>query len=395
MFQLIKSDTKIDFVGKKYFFIGLSLLAIIASVVAMFARGGLNLGVDFTGGSVIRVKFDQKQKVEDIRKALQPIQLEDSIIQEISGSQNEYLIRIVNVNNVKIDLNSLDEKNKKELITRFGENVQFKDLSKLDERTHELLVSQYLNTLDGKVKQALTDQFGQAMQINQSEMVGPTVGKSLTENALYALLFSLLFMSVYVSWRFEFKLMISAIMGVSLFLVVLFAASFKLPVVWLNIVALIVSLILMWALRLKYALGAIISLIHDVVITVGAFAITNREISLTVIAALLTIVGYSINDTIVIFDRIRENGRKGTYKSFADLINVSVNQTLSRTILTNLTVFAVVIVLFVWGGDVINDFAFAMLIGSISGTYSTIYIASPIILIWEGRLVGKSNKAKA
>jgi preprotein translocase subunit SecF len=395
MFQLIKSDTKIDFVGKKWYFIGLSLIAIIASIVAIFARGGLNLGVDFTGGSVIRIKFDQQQKVEDIRKALQPIQLEDSIIQEITGTQNEYFIRVVNVNNVKIDLNILDEKIKKDLITKFGEGVKFGDLDKLDEKTHELLLSQYLNTLDGKVKQALIGQFGQGVQINRSEMVGPTVGKSLTENALYALLFSLLFMSIYISWRFEFKLVISAIMAVSLFLVVLFAAGFKLPVVWLNVIALIVSLLLMWALRLKYALGAIIALIHDVVITVGAFAITNREISLTVVAALLTIVGYSINDTIVIFDRIRENNRKGIYKNFADLINVSVNQTLSRTILTNLTVFAVVIVLFVWGGDVINDFAFAMLIGSISGTYSTIYIASPIILIWEGRLVGKNNKAKA
>lgn len=392
MFQLMKPDTKIDFVGKKMFFIGLSLIAIIVSIVALFVRGGLNLGVDFSGGIVIRAQLDQKQKPEDIRQALQPIQLEDSIIQEVKGDKNEYLIRVVKV---KVDLNSLDEKTKKELIAKFGEAVKLNDLDKLDARTREVLVSQYLNALDGKVKQALIARFGQGVDITQVEMVGPTVGKELRDKALFAILFSLLIMSIYISWRFEFKLVVSAIMAIALILVVLFAASFKLPVLWLNIIALLVSLLLMWALRLKYALGAIISLIHDVVITVGAFAITNREVSLTVIAALLTIVGYSINDTIVIFDRIRENARKGTHKNFADLINLSVNQTLSRTILTNLTVLAVVIVLFGWGGDVINDFAFAMLIGSISGTYSTIYIASPIILIWEGRLVGKSNKAKA
>ncbi len=393
MFQLMKPDTKIDFVGKKMFFIGLSLIAIIVSIIFLFMRGGLNLGVDFTGGIVIRAELDQKQKPEDIRKALQPIQLEDSIVQEVQSKTNGiYLIRVVNV---KVDLNNLDEKTRKELTAKFGEAVKLNDLDKLDAKTREGLTSQYLNTLDGKVKQALIAQFGQGVQITQVEMVGPTVGKDLREKALFALLFSLLFMSIYISWRFEFRFVVSAVMAVTLILVVLFAASFKLPVVWLNIIALLVSLLLMWALRLKYALGATISLIHDVIITVGAFAITNREISLTVIAALLTIVGYSINDTIVIFDRIRENARKGTYKNFADLINVSVNQTLSRTILTNLTVFAVVIVLFGWGGDVINDFAFAMLIGSISGTYSTIYIASPIILIWEGRLVGKNNKAKA
>jgi preprotein translocase subunit SecF len=392
MFQLMKPDTKIDFVGKKMFFIGLSLIAVIVSIVALFVRGGLNLGVDFTGGIVIRAQLDQKQKPEDIRQALQPIQLEDSIIQEVQGDKNEYLIRVVKV---KVDLNNLDEKTRKDLIAKFGEAVKLNDLDKLDEKTREVLKSQYLNALDGKVQQALIARFGQGVEITQVEMVGPTVGKELREKALFAILFSLLIMSIYISWRFEFKLVVSAVMAITLILVVLFAASFKLPVLWLNIIALLVSLLLMWALRLKYALGAIISLIHDVVITIGAFAITNREVSLTVIAALLTIVGYSINDTIVIFDRIRENARKGTHKNFADLINLSVNQTLSRTILTNLTVFAVVIVLFVWGGDVINDFAFAMLIGSISGTYSTIYIASPIILIWEGRLVGKNNKAKA
>jgi preprotein translocase subunit SecF len=126
-----------------------------------------------------------------------------------------------------------------------------------------------------------------------------------------------------------------------------------------------------------------VALIHDVAVTVGAFALTNREVDLSVIAALLTIVGYSINDTIVIFDRIRENLKRFRRRPFEEVMNISVNQTLSRTILTSGTVFIVVVTLFILGGPVIHDFAFAMLIGIISGTYSTVYIANPILLLWE------------
>jgi len=137
-------------------------------------------------------------------------------------------------------------------------------------------------------------------------------------------------------------------------------------------------------LRLEYALGAIIALFHDVVITMGAFALTNREVTLPVVAALLTIVGYSLNDTIVVFDRIRENFRRYRRRKFAEVINQSINETLSRTLLTSATTLIVVVALFVLGGGVIHDFAFALLVGIVVGTYSSIFVASPVLLLWGG-----------
>ena len=153
----------------------------------------------------------------------------------------------------------------------------------------------------------------------------------------------------------------------------------------LIIVALIVTIGLCWVLRLKYAMGAIIALIHDVIITVGAFALTDREISLSIIAAFLTIVGYSLNDTIVVYDRIRENLRRFRRRKLEEVMNASINETLSRTLLTSSTTLIVVVALFILGGGVIHDFAFALLIGILVGTYSSIFVASPIILAWEAR----------
>jgi len=138
-------------------------------------------------------------------------------------------------------------------------------------------------------------------------------------------------------------------------------------------------------MTLKYAMGAIVSLIHDVFITIGAFALTDREVSISTVAALLTIVGYSLNDNIVVFDRIRENLGRLSRKPFLEIINTSINETLSRTILTGTTTLIVLIVLLVFGGPVIHDFAFALLVGIITGTYSSIYVASPILLLWEGK----------
>ena len=157
--------------------------------------------------------------------------------------------------------------------------------------------------------------------------------------------------------------------------------------------ALLVTLGLCWFLNLKYALGAIIALVHDVTITVGIFALTDREISLSIIAALLTIVGYSLNDTIIVFDRIRENLRRFRRRSFEQTMNTSINETLSRTILTSTTTLVVVLALFILGGGVIHDFAFALLVGIVVGTYSSIFVASPILLLWEGNF-GKKTKGK-
>ena len=162
-------------------------------------------------------------------------------------------------------------------------------------------------------------------------------------------------------------------------------------VTWLIIVALLVTLFLCWFLKLKYALGAVVALMHDITITMGVFALTDREVSLPIIAAFLTIVGYSLNDTIVVFDRIRENLRRFRRRSFPEVMNGSINETLSRTILTSTTTLIVIVALFVFGGGVIHDFAFALLIGVIVGTYSSVFVASPILLLFEGGFSGQQK----
>ena len=177
----------------------------------------------------------------------------------------------------------------------------------------------------------------------------------------------------------------SVAMALALCAVTSVAWKFHVGVTKLIVIALLVTLVLCWVLKLRYALGAIIALIHDVTITVGAFALTNREISLPIIAALLTIIGYSLNDTIIIFDRIRENLRRSRRQDLGQLINESVNQTLSRTVLTTLTTLFTAFALFFLGGEVLHNFAFCLIVGFISGIYSTIFIASPLLIIWQRR----------
>jgi len=204
-----------------------------------------------------------------------------------------------------------------------------------------------LETLSGKIQSDLEKGFGKAnFEIRRVEMVGPRVGKDLRDKAALAIIFSLIGMLIYIWWRFEFR----------------------------------------------FGVGAIIALAHDVIITVGALSLTNKPIDLTIIAALLTIVGYSVNDTIIVCDRIRENMRKMAREKLEKLINVSINETLSRTILTSGTVLLVLIALFLLGGGVIHDFAFALIIGVIVGTYSSIYIASPLVIFWEQIFPSKQRR---
>ena len=291
--ELIKPSTNIDFVGKMKPAFTISLIMIIISIASVVLHGGLNLGIDFAGGTLVQIKFQKETTTESVRSALRQIKLENSIIQQL-GSQ--------------------------EVVIRAAESAS--DLKGLSSRIEDAL-----NTAFGKG----------SFEVRRVEVVGPKVGKDLTNKAIMAIIFSWIGMLIYIAWRFEFR----------------------------------------------YAVGGIVALIHDVIITVGALSLLNKEFTLTIIAALLTIVGYSINDTIVIYDRIRENVRKGAKKDLGEIMNVSINETLGRTILTSLTVFTVLAVLFFLGGDVIHDFAFAMLVGVISGVYSTVYIASPLVLAWE------------
>jgi len=197
--------------------------------------------------------------------------------------------------------------------------------------------------------------------------------------------YALLFIAIYISGRFELKWLLSGVIAGVLMGAVYLLSIFNVSVPFLIAAALLVSLALFWFLGLKYAMGAIVALIHDVTITVGIFSIFNKEFSLPIIAALLTIIGYSLNDTIIVFDRIRENLRKYHKNPLEIVINRSVNETLSRTLLTSGTTLVVVVALFVLGGGIIHDFAFALLVGIVVGTYSSIYVASPILLAWQVR----------
>ena len=216
-------------------------------------------------------------------------------------------------------------------------------------------------------------------------MVGPQVGEDLKKKALFAMFYALLFITIYISGRFELKWILSGVVAAALIGAVYIFNLFNVSIPYLIGAALMVSLVVFWFLELKFAMGAIVALMHDVIITVGIFSIFDKEFTLPIIAALLTIIGYSLNDTIIIFDRIRENTRKHHKKPMEFIINRSINETLSRTILTSLTTLVVVVTLFALGGGIIHDFAFALIIGVLVGTYSSIYVASPILLAWQGR----------
>jgi preprotein translocase subunit SecF len=294
--ELIKSDTHIDFVGKMKIAFTVSMVAILIGILSVIAHGGLNWGIDFAGGTVVQVKFTKDVNIDKIRAALDAVQLEEVTIQQFGAkADHEYLIRTA-------------------------------------EQTDDL------KGLSGRIEDSLAATFGKdGFDVRRVEVVGPKVGKDLTQKGIMAVVMSWIAMLLYIAWRFEFR----------------------------------------------FAVGGIIALVHDTIITIGVFSLLNKEFSLTIVAALLTIIGYSINDTIVIYDRVRENMKKNIRQELAQVINASINQTLSRTMLTVLTVMIVLVSILLFGGAVIFDFAFAILIGVVVGTYSSVFIASPIVLAWE------------
>lgn len=350
MMHLIKPDVNVNFVGKRYVAITCSIILIVVGLASIAVRGGLNMGIDFAGGTIIQVKFFGETKIDDIRKALAPLGIASSSIQQIgSPSDNEFLIRT---------------------------NIQ----------------NEAIQAFSKKVKQELEKVFGKKkVVIRRIEMVGPKVGKDLRHKALLAIYYSLLFIAIYISGRFELKWVTSGVIAAVLIVTLKLLEALGVGYVYLTVGALILTLILFWIFQLPYALAAIIALIHDVLITVGVFSILNKEFNLQIVAALLTIIGYSLNDTIIVFDRIRENLRKERTRDFRELINRSINQTLSRTILTSGTTLVVVFSLFTLGGTVIRDFAFALMVGVIVGTYSSIFIASPLLILYEDLKVRKRS----
>jgi preprotein translocase subunit SecF len=341
--QFIKPDININFVGKRKIAFFLSLAMLTASVASLIIHAGPRFGIDFAGGTIIQIRFDAPAQINQLKAALGKIDLAHSSVQLFGESQNnEFLIRT----DRSVAANE-----------GFADNI--------------LAV----------LKQA-TDQ---QAEIRRIEMVGPQVGKDLREKALFAMFYALLFITIYISGRFELKWMLSGVMAAALMAAVYSLSLFDVSIPFLIAAALIVTLILFWFLNLRYAMGAIVALIHDVFITVGIFSIFNKEFTLPIIAALLTIIGYSLNDTIIVFDRIRENLRRYHKNPFETIINRSINETLSRTILTSVTTLIVVVSLFLLGGGIIHDFAFALIVGVLVGTYSSIYVASPILMAWHHR----------
>ena len=285
------NNLNINFMGRRMAAFAVSGLLILISVGG-FAVRGLNFGIDFTGGTLLEVGYDQTADLGKIRKTLNDSGFTGAVVQNF-GTTKDVLIRIA---------------------PRDGEEQQ---------------------KLSNQVLMALQQSGGGKVELRRVEFIGPQVGDELAEQGGIAMLAALFGILVYVYFRFEYR----------------------------------------------FAIGSIIATIHDVIITVGVFSVLQLEFNLTVLAAVLAVIGYSLNDTIVVYDRIRENFRKLRKGTPVDVINVSVNQTLSRTIMTSLTTLLVCIALYVFGGEIIHNFSLALIVGIVVGTYSSIYIASSLALL--------------
>ncbi len=289
--DFIKPGINVDFINKKRMAFIFSMVFILIGIGSMVVKGGPRYGIDFAGGTLVQVKFDQVPDVGEIRSALGEEGLGSSVIQSLG--EDKVAIRL------KSEENQTD-------------------------------------TVSDDVFAILVQRFGQdKVSLELVEMVGPQVGADMRRKGILSILYAMVGILIYVTVRFQFR----------------------------------------------FALGAIVALVHDIVITVGVFSLFDKEFTLPVIAALLTIIGYSLNDTIVVYDRIRENIRRTPKEKLAVVVNNSINQTLSRTILTSGTTLIVVACLFILGGEVIHDFSFALIVGVLVGTYSSIFIASPILLM--------------
>ncbi|MDM8517937.1 protein translocase subunit SecF [Desulfobacterales bacterium HSG16] len=341
--QFIKPGINIDFIGKINIAFIVSIVLILVSLTTLIIHKGPRYGIDFAGGTMIQVKFKSTVNIDAVKAGLAKVNMAKASVQSYGNEgDNEFLIR------TDVAISSEDKDVKEKTLTT-----------------------------------ALTDSTKAEVEIRRVEMVGPQVGKDLREKALMAMFFALLFITIYISGRFELKWLVSMGVAGALAGMVLVFKMFITGIPVLILAALIGAIILFWFLRLKYAMGAIVALVHDVTITVGIFSILGKEFTLPIIAALLTIIGYSLNDTIIVFDRIRENLRKIHKKPLDFILNRSINETLNRTILTSITTLIVVLILFLYGGTIIHDFAFALMIGIAVGTYSSIYVASPLLLAWQ------------
>ena len=295
-------DTKIDWLGKKWYFLSFSLIFSIAGLLSILFWHHIPLGVDFKGGTDIRVAFSSTPNEDHIRHAMDQAGVHQATIQRISDPSGNA------ANKVIIELPE----------------------SSASDTAHDAGRKSVENALSANYHDS-------SFTIEQVEIVGPTAGKQLQKQAIWATLYSLLGMLVYLWFRFE----------------------------------------------LIYGVAAVVAVFHDTLITIGAFSLTNQEITLTVIAAILTLIGYSMNDTIVVFDRIRENLATSRRESLHDLVNRSINQTLSRTVISSGLTFLTVLSLYLFGGEVLHGFSFALVVGILIGTYSSIAVAAPMLVAYQ------------
>ncbi|MDE5833359.1 MAG: protein translocase subunit SecF [Desulfovibrio sp.] len=338
-FQFIKPDTNIDFIGKRRWAYGLSLLILLAGIISALWGNGLKLGIDFAGGVMAQLQFAKPVEDEALKKSVDIPELPGVSTQRFGEDGRDYLLRFSS-----------------------GE-------------------TQDVGVLRTNILEALNKAFpDNPVEIQRLEVVGPKIGADLTNKALSALYYAVLLIAVYISGRFEQRWMAAAIMAAGLWGGMYLLDFTGMGMGWQVLFALGITLVICFVLRLNFALGAVIGLLHDVFITVGILSILDVEIDLNVMAAILTIIGYSLNDTIIVYDRLRENLRAHPKGDLADLINKSVNQTLSRTILTSGTTFIATFALYALGGGVIHDFALTMMLGVVVGTFSSIYVSSAILL---------------
>ncbi len=394
----------VDWLGKKWYFLAFSLIFSVAGVLSILFWHGIRLGIDFRGGTLVYVQFDQAPNLDRIRQAIDRAGIHDSRIQTygtasqkqvaISLAQKETqesaldigrqtIVQALNANysstgaanQGKLDLDNasqgalaqyLQQADPEHLVGAPGAAEKYAQQAAaiLNHRDHDLggMISS-MDQLNGVADPAVVNQLKQGAYLSgfhvfAADIIGPQVGALLRRQALLATLYSLLGMLVYLWFRFE----------------------------------------------LIYGVAAVVAVFHDTLITVGAFSLSNQEITLTVIAAILTLIGYSMNDTIVVFDRIRENLRLSRRETLTTVVNRSINQTLSRTVLTSGLTFLTVLSLYVFGGEVLHGFSFALVIGILIGTYSSIAVAAPMLVAyqeWRGKRGGKgaalpaSKRAKA
>ena len=368
----------IKFMKYKYVALAVTGAIVLAGVLNVTVGKGLKLGVDFGGGTLIRVMFKTRAEVTDVRQILRDVGLGNSSIQETGKAGHEFQIRTMQV------IKGIDPQKEVEAHEQLGNRViaalkgddgqaeiqrGLKDLNTIDTRELTSLLSAAFPTEAAQLAEKIVSQRGAPakgiftdyaelaeagiqpevitvlkdktflgkLTVISKETVGPQAGADLRRKATLATIWALLGMLAYIAFRF----------------------------------------------KLAYGVAAIFTLTQDVLITISIYSFTNREINLPIIAAILTIVGFSINDTIVIFDRVRENTKILRKESLENIMNVSLNQTLGRTIITTGTVFITLLSLYIFGGEVINDFAFCMLIGAIEGVYSTVALSCPVVIFWQ------------